>query len=91
MAGVESEGVQIVGEVISRTTREAIVESDFRNAWISGAQTVLQLTAARMTMLIARAGPYDDTRALQETVEWVHDTMKAIHSPEFYQATMEKA
>lgn len=80
---VESEGVTQVGEVVTRTLREAIVEDDYRHAWIAGGTRALEAIVTRIDHITALAGPYDDTRALGELKTWAEDTIRRIHSPEF--------
>lgn len=81
MEGVQSEGVTLVGEVISRTMREAITDPDFTNTRISAAKFAYEETLLRAESIIAAAGPYDDTRAVADMVVWLKDRIRAIHDP----------
>lgn len=81
---LQTEGVTKVGEVISRTMREAIVADDYRNSFVAGADMVLHALGTRLERMIACAGPYDDTRALADFLTWSRDSILRIHTPEFF-------
>lgn len=77
---INTEGLDTVGEVTSRTMREALVEEDYRNAWIAGAHAALNEVAKFAEQRIAIAGEFDDVRALQDLKVWVGDKIREVHS-----------
>jgi hypothetical protein len=82
MEGVQSEGVTLVGEVISRTMREAQVDPDFQNVKITGQHEAYVATLSQVESQIAMAGPYDDMRGLQDLTVWLADRIREIHDPQ---------
>jgi hypothetical protein len=73
-------GVQLVGEVNSRTMREAVVAEDYRNAWAAGAVHAYAEVAKFIDSKRSVSGPYDDLRALEDMRVWLGDMIRAAHS-----------
>lgn len=78
---VNNEGLVEVGEITTRVMREAIQEPDFIHSYQSGATAALTDTLNWVADRIRVAGPYDDTRALQEMVTWLGDKIRDVNSP----------
>ena len=78
MASINTEGVSQVGEINSRLMREAVVEPDFSNAWVSGAVQAYTETIAFADRQLAAAGPYDDVRALGQLILWCRDRIAQV-------------
>lgn len=80
MDAINTEGVERVGELNSRTMREAQTDQDFTNAWIAGAKYAYEQAMVFAQERVEAAGPYDDTRALTELVVWCSDQIKETHA-----------
>lgn len=78
-AGVETDGVVAVGEVITRVQREALIEPDYHNAWVAGANAMLQEFSRQVQERYNNAGPYDDIRALADLRLWIADRIREVH------------
>lgn len=74
------EGVVTAGEVETRVMREARVAYDFRNAFVAGQVRSLEETSLWVQEQISKAGPYDDTRALQALTTWVADKIRSAQA-----------
>ncbi len=79
-ARTDAEGLVLVGEVTTRTMREAISEPDYRNASIAGATAVLEEVILFAQARIDAAGPYDDVRLLEELKVYLADKIRSVHS-----------
>ncbi len=77
---INTEGVQLVGEFVSRTMREVIVDPDYQNAKKYGAVAVLEEVIAFAQARIDAAGEYDDVRALHELKLWTADKIRSVNS-----------
>lgn len=77
---INTEGVTGVGEITSRTMREAVTEVDITSALASGATQAYQHISRWCEERIAAAGPYDDMRALQELILILGDKIREVHS-----------
>lgn len=80
LESINTDGVVSVGEINTRLMREAVVEPDYRESWVSGAKTAYEEISVWAQERIVRAGPYDDTRALQELVSILGDKIRDVHS-----------
>jgi len=72
-------GVELVGEVASRTMREAQVAEDYHNAWVSGAASAYAEVQKFIASKRSVAGPYDDLRALEDMQRWLGDMIRSVH------------
>jgi hypothetical protein len=81
MDTINTEGVVEVGEVQTRVLREARVEDDYRNANIAGGVAAYEATARWAQEHLAAAGPFDDTRTLQELLQWLGDRIRIVQQP----------
>lgn len=77
---INTEGVTGVGEINSRTLREAVVEPDYTQAFVAGATEAYTNVAGWCQEAIRRAGPYDDTRALLDLIGILGDKIREVHS-----------
>lgn len=78
---IPTEGLTAVGEITSRTMREARQEPDFLNARAAGASFAYMSCLVWVQDRIRAAGPYDDTRSLTEMVVWLSDRIRETNSP----------
>lgn len=76
----DTNGIQKVGEVTSRTVREAICEPDYQNAYVAGATRAFEQVLQFAGMRIQLAGEFDDTRALRDLEVWLGDRIRDVHS-----------
>ena len=72
-------GVELVGEVHSRTMREAQVAEDYHNAWVSGAASAYAEVGKFIASKRSVAGAYDDLRALDDMERWLGDMIRSVH------------
>lgn len=77
---LNTEGVVLVGELTSRTLREAQAAEDYHNAGVSGQVLALSSTASWVADRIAAAGPYDDVRALGDLLVWIGDKIREVQA-----------
>lgn len=77
---MNTDGIQLVGDVSSRTVREALVEQDYTNAWKAGAHWALDEVAKISRSMRSVADPYDDMRALVVLETWITDKIREVHS-----------
>lgn len=73
-------GLESTGEFESRAMRETRVAEDYENARIAGAAQAFTEVGLFAKSRIAAAGPYDDTRALQDLEIWLADKIREVHS-----------
>lgn len=77
---INTEGITAVGEITSRTLREAVVAHDFSQARAAGAVEAYTNVAGWAQEAIRLAGPYDDTRALVDLIGILGDKIREVHS-----------
>jgi hypothetical protein len=77
---INTEGVTGVGEINSRTLREAVTAPDYTQAYVAGAVEAYGNVAGWVQEAIRRAGPYDDTRALVDLIGILGDKIREVHS-----------
>lgn len=75
-----TDGITHIGEVTSRTLREAIVEDDYTQSRIAGAVQMLTEVGEFVQGRIDAAGPYDDVRALRDLKVWLGDRIREVQS-----------
>jgi len=81
MEHINTEGVAQIGELNTRSLREAQVAEDYRNARVSAAVHAYENTALWVRARLAAAGPYDDTRPMLELLVWLGDKIRETQSP----------
>lgn len=77
---INTEGITGVGELTTRTLREAITDQDYRQSHVTGAVEAYGEVAAWAQEKIRNAGPYDDTRALLDLIGILGDKIREVHS-----------
>lgn len=77
---LNTQGLVTAGEIESRAFRETRSAEDYRNAEIAGAVKAYAETSLWCQALIARAGPYDDTRFLQHQLIWLADQIREVQT-----------
>lgn len=77
---LNTEGAVAIGEINTRAMREAIVEPDHREAMATAAANAYADIIGWAQERIDRAGPYDDTRALQELILILGDKIRDVRS-----------
>lgn len=77
---INTEGVTGVGEINSRTFREAVAAPDYTQSYVSGATEAYTNVAGWVQEAIRRAGPYDDVRALVDLLGILGDKIREVHS-----------
>lgn len=77
---INTEGVTGVGEINSRTLREAVVAPNYTQAHVAGAVEAYTNVAGWCQEAIRRAGAYDDTRSLVDLLGMLGDKIREVHS-----------
>lgn len=77
---INTDGVTSIGEINSRAFREAIAEPDFRMARIAGEVRAYENTIRWCEEAIQLAGPYDDTRLVENLIRILGDKIRESHS-----------
>lgn len=77
---INTDGLATAGEITTRVFREAITEPDYLEVWRSGAVQSFEWISVWAQERIGRAGPYDDTRALQELISILGDKIREVRS-----------
>lgn len=77
---INTNGAVAIGEINTRAMREAMVEVDHKEALITGAVSAYSEVLKWAEELLRRAGPYDDTRAIQELILILGDKIRDVRS-----------
>jgi hypothetical protein len=75
---MESDGIEILGEVPLVTRRDPLIQVQHDEAFRSGQREAFARTQAEVLGMLERAGPYDDTVTMQILVDFLSDRIKEV-------------